>query len=388
MLVQTHDSLSNINAEEWNALNIEDNPFLRYEFFAALEHSQCIGDQSGWIPQYITAQDNNKLVGALPLFIKHHSYGEYIFDWAWANAYEHHGLAYYPKLVVAVPFTPVNGHRILCHPQANNVTDIQNKLIESMLVLGRELDVSSIHCLFTTREENHVLSQHNFIERIGYQFHWENNNYSNFDHYLSQMASRHRKKIKRERQRIREQNIQLNMLPAKDVDENTWRRFYAFYQSTCYHKGGTPYLNFAFFKQIAKNLPDHTLLATAHHEGQLVATAFFMHNQRTLYGRYWGCAQEFHSLHFETCYYTPIEYCIEHQFDTLEAGAQGEHKLSRGLLPTTIHSSHWIAHPGFREAIANYLSQEKEHTLQYQSVLSEHSPFKLDLSLIDKAKTP
>jgi len=212
------NSLSTIASTDWNNLNISNNPFLRYEFLAALENTHCVGKKTGWIPQFITAHDHNKLIGAVPLYIKYHSYGEYIFDWAWANAYEQHGLAYYPKLLIGVPFTPVMGERFLIHPEVQDKSTLQTTLIKHCQEHARTLNASSIHCLFTTNDENEVLKQHNFMERIGHQFHWQNNHYECFDHFLSTLASRHRKKIKRERQRIRDAGIMLKVSSAKDIN--------------------------------------------------------------------------------------------------------------------------------------------------------------------------
>ena len=384
MQLTIHKNLSSLEQGAWNALNSSDNPFLRYEFLHALENTGCVGDGTGWIPQYVSAQVADKLIAAIPMYIKHHSYGEYIFDWAWANAYQHHGLAYYPKLLIGIPFTPVTGARLLIHPDEENTQQLQSELIAFCQQHALHINASSIHCLFNSATENKQFVQRGFMERLGNQFHWQNQNYTNFDDYLSTLTSRHRKKIKRERQRIKEQNISLRMYKAQEITQAQWQHFYRFYNTTCQTKGGVAYLNYAFFQQLARTLPNNILLAGAYKNGEMLAAAFFMHNNTTLYGRYWGSEDAYHSLHFETCYYTPIEYCIHQHIERFEAGAQGEHKLSRGFLPTAIHSNHWIANNEFKTAISHYLEHEKQHILLYQDELSSHSPFKAKQNKIDQ----
>ncbi len=372
----THNTLSIIKAEDWNALNISDNPFLSHAFLIALENNACIGHKTGWIPQYVTAQDGGRLVGGVPLYIKYHSYGEYIFDWAWADAYQQHGLAYYPKLLIGIPFTPVTGERLLTHPKVENKIELQTALIQHCQSIAQTINASSVHCLFTIPNENKLFQQQGFMSRIGYQFHWQNKDYTNFEHFLSSLASRHRKKIKRERQRIKNAGIHLEVCPADQVSESTWRCFYRFYSSNCYSKGGTPYLNLDFFYELSRSLTHSMSLIIARKHNKVIATALFFHDQTTWYGRYWGCSEYIPGLHFETCYYAAIEHCIDSKIRIFEAGAQGEHKLARGLVPTTIYSMHQIEHARFREAIADFLRQEKQHVLCHQATLNAHSPFK------------
>ncbi len=381
MQLYTHNTLSAIKAEDWDALNAADNPFLSHAFLLALENNACVGHKTGWIPLYITAQDGNTLLGGVPLYIKYHSYGEYIFDWAWANAYQQHGLAYYPKLLIGIPFTPVTGERFLTHSKVENKTKLQMVLIQHCQSIAKTIDASSIHCLFTIPNENRLLQQQGFMHRVGYQFHWKNKNYANFEHFLSTLASRHRKKIKRERQRIKNDGIRLEICPADQVSEEIWHWFHRFYRSNCYSKGGSPYLNFGFFYELSRSLSHNMSLIIARRNGSIIAAALFFHNKTAWYGRYWGCSEYVHSLHFETCYYAAIEHCINNKISTFEAGAQGEHKLARGLLPTMIYSMHQIEHPLFREAIADFLHQEKEHVLHHQTTLNEHSPFKKALNI-------
>ena len=376
MQLEVHDSLQHIGLRDWNTLNLHHNPFLRYEFFDALEKSQCVGAHSGWIPQYVTAHENNQLIAVVPMFIKHHSYGEYIFDWAWAQAYERHGLAYYPKLVIGVPFTPATGSRILLHPLIKNPEKYAKDIIDFCQQHAKKIGASSIHCLFSTEDENRSFTQQGFMPRLSNQFHWCNQDYTSFDDYLSVLTSRHRKKIKRERQRVTEQGITLKVNIGDNISPEQWQHFYHFYQTTCYDKGGVAYLNATFFELLAAHMPENLMLITAHTNERIVACALFLFNDNTLYGRYWGSDQAFHSLHFETCYYKPIEYCIQHSITNFEAGAQGEHKLSRGFLPTPIYSTHWIADDTFRDAIAHFLRQEKQFTSHYQDELNKHSPFK------------
>ena len=384
MQLSLHNDLSSLERDAWNRLNSSDNPFLSYEFLRTLETTGCVGDGTGWIPQYVSAHIGDQLIAAIPMYIKYHSYGEYIFDWAWANAYQHHGLDYYPKLLIGIPFTPVTGSRLLIHPEAENREQLQSRLIEFCQQHAQHINASSIHCLFNPSAESQPFKQHGFMERLSNQFHWKNQNYTSFDHFLSTLTSRHRKKIKRERQRIKEQNISLRMHKAQELTQEQWQRFYYFYSTTCHIKGGVAYLNDAFFQQLIQALPDNILLATAYHNGEMLAASFFMHNSTTLYGRYWGSREAYHSLHFETCYYTPIDYCINHQISEFEAGAQGEHKLSRGFLPTSIHSNHWITNDEFRAAISHYLEHEKQHIISYQNELSAHSPFKTQQNHADR----
>ena len=371
MEVRNLTQLGDIDKDDWNRLNCHNNPFLSYEFLEAIERHGCIGADSGWDAHHITLWQENQLVGALPLYSKQHSWGEFVFDFAWANAYAQHGLNYYPKLVSAIPYTPVSGQRFLC--QENNQS-VKQQLLEAAVDYASKNGFSSWHCLFPIDDAQ--VSSENLLERWGYQFHWQNNNYSCFNDYLNAMSSSKRKKVRRERRRIEEQGISVHYLSGGDISEQDWQSFYQFYLSTFEKKGNYPAFTLSFFQELGKTLKDQVLLIMARFDNHNVAGAFFMRNETHLYGRHWGCLAEFHSLHFEICYYAAIEYSINNKLKYLDAGAQGEHKISRGFLPIKTRSLHWIAHEGFRHAIEDYLLKERVGVENYIYEISEHSPFK------------
>jgi len=364
--------LADIGKEQWNLLNHDNNPFLSYEFLEGIERFGCVDDDSGWQPHHITLWQDDLLVGALPLYSKQHSWGEFVFDFAWANAYAQHGFSYYPKLVSAIPFTPVTGERLLSIKQ--NDLLIKQCLIESAINYAKNNAYSSWHCLFAVDdikpENNQVL------ERWGYQFHWQNHNYKNFDDFLASMNSSKRKKIRRERRRIEEQGVNVQYLSGHEINEQHWRVFYQYYLSTFSKKNNYPAFTLEFFQHLGNTMPSQVLLILAQHDDHDVAGAFFMRNENHLYGRHWGCLAEFHSLHFELCYYAAIEYCIEHNIQHFDAGAQGEHKVSRGFLPVKTRSLHWVAHEGFRDAIDGFLCKERVNINDYIDGVLAHSPFK------------
>jgi hypothetical protein len=369
------DNLTNIPAIQWNALAGDENPFLRHEFLVALEQHHCVGEHAGWWPQHLIATDNSQLRGAVPMYLKNNSYGEFVFDWGWAEAYERSRLHYYPKLVVAIPYTPATGQRLLLAdvPQRETVADL---LIDGALEYARQLNVSGLHWLFTDEHDTARLQQHGLLRRNGCQYHWTNRNYRDFDDFLQTLSAEKRKKIKRERRHVIEANVTLELLNGHQINEAQWDVFHGFYQSTFDKKWGVASLTPGFFKALGQSMPDHTLLILARHNGHYVAGSFFMRGRDTLYGRHWGCNEQFRSLHFEACYYRAIDYCIEHGINRFEAGAQGEHKISRGFLPTPTYSAHWIAHAGFRNAIADYVAREENLMQQQMQVLAAHSPYK------------
>ncbi|MGD8742608.1 MAG: GNAT family N-acetyltransferase [Granulosicoccaceae bacterium] len=370
------DKLHSIAAQQWNALDDSGNPFLRHEFLDALEQNDCLGPRWGWLPQHILVHDDNKrLVGAMPMYIKDNSYGELVFDWAWAQAYQQHGLAYYPKLVAAIPYTPVTGPRLLC-AAGNEQDTIKSGIARAALDHARQLDVSSLHILFPDEHDTRILEQHGMMKRVGVQFHWHNNDYHSFDDFLAALASKKRKQIRQERRRVRDAWIEIELLSGHDTTDRHWQIFHDFYCSTFYRKSGHPTLSLAFFIELAQRMPDEVLLIMAKHNNEYVAGAFNLRGRDTLYGRHWGCSAHFDKLHFEVCYYAAIEYCIEVGLQRFEAGAQGEHKLSRGFLPVPTWSAHWIAHEGFRDAIADFVEREQHGMEHYTEVLGEHSPFR------------
>ena len=368
--------IKDIPAEEWNRIAGTGNPFLRYEFLAALEQHHCVGEHHGWLPRHIAAyDDDNKLAGLVPLYLKDNSYGEFVFDWAWADAWHRAGKPYYPKLVAAIPFTPATGPRLLVHPLTERARVVKS-LVEAALALTEQTGSSSLHWLFTDKRDTDTLVEQGFMRRTGCHFHWSNQHYHNFDDFLSRLTSRKRKKIRRERRHVEEAGIQMEIVHGRDATEEQWHSMHYFYRTTFEKKSGMPTLSAGFFHEISRTMGDQVVLVFATHQGKAVAGAIMLRGDDALYGRHWGCLQEFHSLHFETCYYQGIEYCIEHGLSLFEPGAQGEHKISRGFLPTLTWSAHWIRDDDFRPVIERYLLQEHELVIDYYNELSETSPFK------------
>lgn len=375
MQVAVIESLKTVPPQEWNALTGTGNPFLRHEFLAALEQHGCVGGRYGWLPQHLVAHEQGRLIGAAPMYIKHNSYGEFVFDGSWAEAYRRHGLSYYPKLVAAVPYTPATGARLLL---GDNIEQerLSDALIEAALEHAREIKVSSLHWLFTTPQDMERLERHGLMRRTGCQFHWSNDNYRDFNDFLATFSSEKRKKVKQERRRVREAGIEVELLDGRQISAEQWRIFHEFYCSTFYRRGGIPTLTLEFFQALGKTMPQQVLLVLARHGGHYVAGAFNLRGADTLYGRHWGCAGQFHGLHFECCYYRAIEYCIEQGIKRFEAGAQGEHKLARGFLPTPTYSAHWLSHPAFKNAVADFLAREQPGMIHYMQELDAHSPYK------------
>lgn len=368
------ESLEPVPAAQWNRLAGTDNPFLRHEFLVALERHEAVGRRFGWLPRFVLAEAHGQLIGALPMYLKSNSYGEFVFDWAWADAYERAGLRYYPKLVVAVPYTPVTGARILLAPDA--APDTASRLVGHALELAREWKVSSLHWLFPLQSEVGELEAQGMSRRVGVQFHWENDGYRDFDDFLDTFTAAKRKKLRRERRRVGEQGVELQVLHGGEVSPAQWRTWHGFYQDTFARLGGVPTLSRAFFEEIGRTLSDRVVLVLARHRGEDVAAALSLRGPDTLYGRHWGCSDEFHSLHFETCYYQGLDYCIRHGLRRFEPGAQGEHKVSRGFLPVQTWSAHWIAHSGFRTAVADFLRREEQGMDQYLNAMRDHSPYR------------
>lgn len=370
------ESISGIPAEHWNRLEGTQQPFLRHEFLLALEESGCVGAQTGWIPQYLIGTDGaGGLAAAMPLYLKMHSRGEFVFDFAWADAYQRAGLAYYPKLVSAVPFTPVTGARLLVAPQAERPA-ILSTLARAAVEQAETRGLSSLHVLFPSQEDARTLEDHGLLLRKDCQFHWRNRDYTDFDDFLDHFTAAKRKKARRERRRVREAGISFELLHGGDISSGLWKDIMPLYASTFWHRGHQPYLNESFFRRIAQALPEHFLVVLARRHGELVAIAIFFRSTDTLYGRYWGSSGDFHSLHFETCYYQGIEYCIAEGLQRFEPGTQGEHKIARGFEATEVHSAHWLADPRFAAAIERYLEQERIAVNHYMEEVRAHSPFR------------
>lgn len=376
ILIKTIDSLHSISSDEWNELAGSKYPFTRHEFLIALENNGAVGKEFGWITHFFLAYDDNKLVGALPLYIKFNSYGEFVFDWAWADAYQQNGLRYYPKLVSSIPYTPATGPRFLIQNE-KNYTNIADALINSVLSFAQQSQVSSFHCLFTNkRDTDYFKNNNNFMMRLGCQFHWHNEDYTSFEHYLEQLTSKKRKQIKRERRIVAEQEISFEILNGHTATEYHWQVYHRFYESTFERKSGMPTLSLNFFKEIARTMPENIVLVLAKYQDEYVASAFNLKGTDTLYGRHWGCSENFDNLHFEACYYQGLDYCISSGLKYFQPGAQGEHKIARGFMPTKTWSAHWISHPQFSESIKNFVERETVGMLHYIDELNEHSPFK------------
>ena len=352
-----------------------DGPFLSHEFLHGLEHCGYLEDH-GWTPAHIVAQDGEVLAGAVPLYIKTNSHGEFVFDWSWAEAYERSGGRYYPKLVSAIPFTPVHGPRFLIDPSTGNAETIQKTLLEGVIELARETQVSSLHFLFPDAADTELLAAHGLLRRKGIQFLWRNDDYRDFADFLDALSAKKRKEIRRERRSVEEQGITVEILDGVKVTCAQWDIFYEFYCSTFERRWGNPRFTREFFYSLSVRLPRETLLILAYHAGKPIAGAFAMLGSRTLYGRHWGCVRQYANLHFELCYYQTIEYCIQHKLAGVDAGVQGEHKLSRGFEPVAAWSCHWIRHPGFRRAIEDFLQRETQGVDAYIAELNRHLPYK------------
>ncbi|MDN7612195.1 GNAT family N-acetyltransferase [Burkholderia cepacia] len=374
-------SPAEVPADEWNALLARDaqpTPFLRHEFLDALHVARCAVDDTGWSPHFVTLTDERtgRLAAAAPVYAKQHSYGEYVFDWAWADAYQRNDLSYYPKLLCAVPFTPVQGTRLLAADD-----DARRRLAATLLAFAEQSDVSSLHVLFPTGDEAALLESMGMMLREGVQFHWINDGYRHFDDFLGTLEQKKRKNIRAERRKVHEAGVTFRRLTGDRITDADWRFFSRCYRQTYREHYSSPYLNLDFFRTIGATMPENLLLVIAEAGGQPIASALAVYRRGengggTLYGRYWGAVEHVPCLHFETAYYQLLEFCIEAGLDTFEGGAQGEHKLARGFLPTVTHSAHWLAHPAFSDAVARFLERETEHIHAYVDELREHDPFR------------
>jgi predicted N-acyltransferase len=366
-----HPRLAEIGAAEWDACAGDDNPFISYAFLSALEDSGSVGNRTGWHPRYAVLRDEAGAIAAVaPAYAKTNSYGEYVFDHAWANAMERAGGRYYPKLQVAVPFSPVPGPRLLCKPGLPAAT-MGAALIEA----SRQLNCSSVHATFCTADEWTELGQAGWLQRLGTQYHWDNNNYKNFDDFLAALSSRKRKQIKRER-RDAAGGLTIRALSGPDLTPKIWESFYQFYLSTVERKWGGAYLTRKFFDLLGRRLPDKVVLFIAERDGRPIAGALNLRGRDTLYGRNWGAIEDVPFLHFELCYYQAIDYAIAHNIGRVEAGAQGEHKIQRGYRPKPTFSAHWIENPSLSRAVAAYLEDERTKMLEAMAAIDEETPYK------------
>ena len=360
-----------VDRDAWNAVAGSDHPFVRHEFLAALEHNGCVGPEWGWLPRHLAAFEEGRLVGAVPLYLKDNSYGEFVFDWSWADAYQRAGLPYYPKAVVAVPYTPATGPRILTADD-----NVAAALVALAQELACEERLSSLHWLFTRDLDTQRLREQGLLMRMGVQFHWHNQGYRDFDDYLDSFNSRKRKKVRRERRYVQQAGIDIRIVHGHQASEHELEVMHDFYRSTFDKKWGHATLNLGFFREIAATMGEQLVLVIAGKGARIVAGAICFRGDDALFGRHWGCCEDYHSLHFEACYYQGIEYCIDHGLRLFEPGAQGEHKISRGFLPTATWSAHWIAHEGFRNIIERFLHQETGAMRDYMDELSARSPFR------------
>ena len=368
------DSLGSIASQEWDALT-DDNPTIRHAFLQSMIDAGCTTAKTGWLPQFLTLwrdiDGRQSLCGAVPLYVKSHSYGEYVFDWSWAEAYQRHGLEYYPKLLSAIPFTPCSGGRLLARTTAD-----RKILLDGLLSLAEQSDVSSLHVLFPDAQEHELLITKGMMPRTSIQFHWQNTGYKSFDDFLATMSHDKRKKVKQERRKVVDAGITFKRLVGTEITDADWDFFVKCYDHTYRAHFSTPYLNRKFFGLIGKRMPDNILLIVAEREGKRIASALNLFSEHSLYGRYWG-GLEFHSgLHFETCYYQTLEFCIERGIQVFEGGAQGEHKLARGFLPVKCHSAHWLKQPQFAKAVEDFLRRESGGMERHVNELGESSPFK------------
>ncbi len=392
MIIKIEPSLININPKQWNEFshpkttdkNLKINPFISYEFLYALEASGSTKIKNGWGGAHILLEDEaENLLAACPAYLKSHSMGEYVFDQGWADAYSRAGGEYYPKLQISVPFTPATAPKLLAGDE-DKAVDLKRMLASSIPELCARLGASSAHATFLTEEDKDIFLEAGFLERNDKQYHWFNENYGSFDDFIEALASRKRKLIRRERRDALANGITIQCLTGSDIKTEHMEAFYTFYMDTGSRKWGRPYLTRAFFSIIQETMPDQILLIMAKREGQYIAGAINFIGGDVLYGRNWGCIENHPFLHFEVCYYQAIDFAIQKGLKKVEAGAQGEHKLARGYRPVTTYSAHYIADPSFRQAVANYLQEERNYIAELQDTLSEQTPFRRGERLEDE----
>ncbi len=367
--------ISEVDAGGWDACAGGVNPFVSHAFLNALEESGSVTARTGWQPQHLVVEDGNGDVAACaPLYLKSHSYGEYVFDWGWADAWERAGGSYYPKLQSAVPFTPATGPRLLIREDAPD--KLHDILLSAMVQLARQHEVSSLHITFPPKEQWDRMGAAGFLKRTGKQFHWENRGYENFDDFLGRLASRKRKAIRKERREVRDQGVRLRALAGDEITPGHWDAFYHFYIDTIDRKWGRPYLNREFFAILGETLSELAVMVVGEEDGDLICGALNLKGEDTLYGRNWGCSRDFRFLHFEACYYQAIDYAIRHGLRWVEAGAQGPHKIQRGYLPQEIYSAHYIDDPSFASAVKDFVEREAREVEYEIAGLMQYSPYR------------
>jgi predicted N-acyltransferase len=369
-----HAHIAEIDAADWDACAGAGNPFVSHEFLSAMEDSGSANSRTGWLPQHaVLRSECGQIVGVVPMYAKSHSYGEYVFDHGWANALERVGENYYPKLQAAVPFSPVPGPRLLRRPEANIPASAMASALEQACASH---GLSSVHVTFCTRDEWNGLGDAGWLQRIGMQFHWQNEGYSDFEGFLGALSSRKRKVLRRERRDANAAGLTFHALSGADITERHWDAFYSFYRSTVDRKWGSAYLTRSFFSLLGQRLGDKVVLMYAENAGKPVAGALNLAGDEALYGRNWGCRGDWPFLHFELCYYRAIDWAIEHGLKRVEAGAQGRHKIQRGYMPSPTYSAHWITHTGLRRAVASFLQEERDGIEADMAALAEESPFR------------
>lgn len=378
-VIEVQGSMRNVSAKDWDALleaQTEPTPFMRHAYLSAMEESGSASAQSGWKLQLVTLRHAmppklGQLAGAAVLYIKPHSYGEYVFDWAWADAYQRHGLNYYPKAVSAVPFTPVPGSRLLADSSQS-----QSALLSAMVELAQNEDWSSLHLLFLSNDDLQVTETAGWLSRHTVQFHWHNAAYEDFDDFLKALNQEKRKKIKQERRKVADAGVVFKAFEGVQIQSADWDFFYQCYAQTYFEHGNAPYLNRDFFQRMQDTMPENWVLFIAEKNGQRMACSLIGLGNNVAYGRYWGALERVDCLHFEACYYQPIAWCIAKGVKRFEGGAQGEHKMARALLPVKANSAHWLAHPGFADAVEKYLEKEGHGVAAYLENLEGRSPLK------------
>ena len=374
MQIKICPRIDEIDPIQWNALIEDNNPFLRHEFLSALETHGCVGETFGWIPEHIVIYEQQQLVAAMPLYKKYNSYGEFVFDNAWADAWQQNGFHYYPKLVSAIPYTPAMGQRLLA--KASSVETYYPILLKAVTELAVQLNASGFHILFPEAQQQKWLAEQGMMIRHDCQFHWTNKNYSSFDDFLAQLSSRKRKNIIKERLSVKNAGVALKRMNGHQASEQDWKKFSHFYKRTFTEKWGIATLNYSFFREVAQKLPEQVLLVMAEQNNECVAGALMYHSDTTLYGRFWGCDKTIKGLHFESCYYQGIEYCIEQGLSVFEPGAQGEHKVARGFVPTVTRSAHFLMENPFKQSIDRFIEHEKNNVLHYIDDVKQHLPYK------------
>jgi predicted N-acyltransferase len=374
--VKVCNAIADIPAAEWDACAGADNPFVSHAFLKSLEDSGSASAEAGWAPQHVIIEDEEgRVAGAVPCYLKNHSYGEYVFDWGWADAYERAGGKYYPKLQCSVPFSPVTGPRLLVRP-GDNDTHMRSALIGGLMALAEKRKVATLHVTFCQKDEWDALEGAGFLKRMGQQFHWHNRGYETFEDFLGELASRKRKAVRKERREANDE-VDIKVLSGADLTEAHMDAFYKFYLNTVDRRWAHAYLNRKFFHLLRERMADRIVLVLAEFEGEYVGGALNLRGSDTLYGRNWGCVERFNKLYFEACFYRAIEYAIEHKLAKVEAGAQGPHKISRGYLPSATYSAHWIRDGGFHDAVAEFLVRERrEIEFEMEHLAEDRTPYR------------